>query len=402
METKKLMLLGGLRYLLPVIESAHKLGCKVVTIDNVPNNIAHKFSDEFYNISILNKEEMLKTAQKLRIDGIMSFAVDPGVLTAAYVAEKMNLPFQGSYESVCILQNKAKFRNFLEENGFNVPKSRDYSNVDDVYNDIDYFNWPIIVKPVDSAGSKGVTKVDHIDDLREAVELALNESFIKKCIIEEFIEAEGYSSDSDSFIVDGKLQFCSFSDQWFDLKAENPFTPSAYSWPSSMNYENQFALTKELQRLMTLLKMRTGIFNIETRFGKNGQLYIMEVSPRGGGNRLAEMVNLVYNQDIISQSIKASLGMKIGNLTGSTSQGYWAIIILHSSQSGYFKEIFIDKQIKGSYIKQIDMWIAEGDYISSFTGANKAIGTLILNFDNKDKMSRLIGCQNEWLRIILK
>ena len=105
-EQKKLMLLGGLRYLIPVIEAAHKLGIYVITCDYLPDNIAHKYSDEYCNVSIVDKEAVLKIAQEKQIDGIMSFAVDPGVITAAYVQEQMGLPAFGPYESVCILQNK--------------------------------------------------------------------------------------------------------------------------------------------------------------------------------------------------------------------------------------------------------------------------------------------------------
>ena len=131
MEQKKLMLLGGLRYLLPVIKAAHKLGYYVITCDYLPNNIAHKYSDEYVNVSIIDKEVVLKAAQEKQIDGIMSFAVDPGVVTAAYVAEKMNLPFQGPFQSVSILQDKSKFRQFLTENGFNVPNAKGYTCLED-------------------------------------------------------------------------------------------------------------------------------------------------------------------------------------------------------------------------------------------------------------------------------
>ena len=91
-KKKKLLLLGGLKYLLPVIESAHDLDVHVITCDNVPENIAHKHSDEQWNISIFEKEIILDRCEREGINGIMSFAVDPGVLTAAYVSEKMNIP----------------------------------------------------------------------------------------------------------------------------------------------------------------------------------------------------------------------------------------------------------------------------------------------------------------------
>ena len=102
---KKLMILGGSRYALPVIEAAHSLGLYVITCDYLPDNIAHKYSDEYCNVSIIDKDAVLDAARALGIDGIISFACDPGVVTAAYVAEKMGLPSCGSYESVSILQN---------------------------------------------------------------------------------------------------------------------------------------------------------------------------------------------------------------------------------------------------------------------------------------------------------
>lgn len=180
------MLLGGLRYLLPVINVAHKLGYYVITCDYLPDNIAHKYSDEYCNVSIIDKDAVLAVAQEKQIDGIMSFAVDPGVVTAAYVAEQMGLPFQGSYKSVSILQDKSKFRQFLSDNNFNVPNAKGYANLNDALSDVDYFNWPVIVKPVDSAGSKGVSRVDSPDNLAQAIEYALSEAHNGHFIIEDF------------------------------------------------------------------------------------------------------------------------------------------------------------------------------------------------------------------------
>ena len=171
---KKLMLLGGIRYLLPVIEAAHRHGYYVITVDYVPDNIAHKYSDEFHNVSILDKDAVLQLAQELNIDGILSFGVDPGVVTAAYVAEKMGLSFQCSYDAACILQDKSRFRQFLKDNNFNVPSAKGYSSKEAALADTKYYNWPVIVKPVDSAGSKGVMRVDEISALPSAIDYALS------------------------------------------------------------------------------------------------------------------------------------------------------------------------------------------------------------------------------------
>ena len=393
MPRRKLMLLGGLRYLLPVIDAAHHLGCHVITCDYLPDNIAHKYSDEYHNVSILDKDAVLSLVRELKIDGIMSFAVDPGVVTAAYVADRMGLPQAGPYESVCILQNKELFRSFLESNGFNVPKSRGFSTYEEAYSDRDYFTWPVIVKPVDSAGSKGVSRVDSTDELKAAFENAKSHSFSGKVIIEEFIEKEGCSSDSDCFSVDGELKFVSFSAQRFDERASNPYTPAAYSWPSTMTREQESELTSELQRLITLLGMRTSIYNVETRVGRNGKCYIMEVSPRGGGNRLAEMLRMATGVDMITAAVKAALGEKVTDIEQRPYDGHWAEVILHADKSGTFQGLEISQELE-PYVMEKDLWVKAGDKISSFNGANDAIGTLVMKFDNLKNMHEFFKKRN--------
>ena len=390
MPRRKLMLLGGLRYLLPVIDAAHDIGCHVITCDYLPDNIAHKYSDEYHNVSILDKDAVLSLAQDLKIDGIMSFAVDPGVVTAAYVADRMGLPQAGPYESVCILQNKERFRSFLETNGFNVPKSKGFSTYAEAYADRDYFSWPVIVKPVDSAGSKGVSRVESPENLKLAFDNAKSHSFSGKVIIEEFIEKDGCSSDSDCFSVDGELKFVSFSAQRFDESASNPYTPAAYSWPSTMTKAQESELTSELQRLIALLGMRTSIYNVETRVGKNGKCYIMEVSPRGGGNRLAEMLRMATGVDMITAAVKAALGEKVTDITQKPYDGHWAEVILHADRSGTFQGLEISPGI-GPYVVEKDLWVKSGNMISSFNGANDAIGTLVLNFNEGEKSERFLN-----------
>ena len=400
MKQKKLMLLGGLRYLLPIINIAHKLGYYVITCDYLPNNIAHKYSDEYINVSIIDKDAVLRIAQEKRIDGIMSFAVDPGVLTAAYVAEQMGLPFQGSYESVCILQDKSKFRKFLSDNKFNVPNAKGYTNLNDALADVDYFNWPVIVKPVDSAGSKGVSRVDTPNDLAKAIEYALSEAHNGHFIIEDFLEKEGNTSDSDCFTVDGKLVFCSFSDQRFDANASNPYTPSAFSWPSTMPQWAQDELKNELQRLMVLLNMKTGIYNIETRLCKNGKAYIMEVSPRGGGNRLSEMLNYSTNTNIIEYAVRAAMGENTVGLCAPNYSGYLAEIILHSDKKGVFGNLEVAESFKNKVV-ETDLWVSPGDKVECFDGANHAIGTLVMRYDSLDELNSAMNKIKSWCNVIV-
>ena len=401
MAQKKLMLLGGIRYLLPVIKAAHEQGYFVITADYLPNNIAHKYSDKYVNVSIIDKEAVLKVAQDEQIDGIMSFGVDPGVVAASYVQNKMGLPSFGPFESVVILQHKDKFRAFLKKNGFNVPWAKGFDNIQDAMNESYWFSWPCIVKPTDSAGSKGVTRVDRPEELHSALEYAFHHSISGHVIIEEYLEKKGCSSDTDSYAQDGVLKFVSFSAQRFDDNATNPYTPAAYSWPSTFTQEEEAYLTKEIQRLITLLGLKTAVFNIEVRVSTNGKPYIMELTPRGGGNRLCEMLRYATGVDMITAITRAMVGDEPEPIEQKPYNGHWAEIILHADKDGEFDRLEIDSSLPAEVIEE-DLWVKKGDHVHSFEGANDAIGTLVLRFENNSSLEKAIVTQHDWLKIKVK
>ena len=401
MKQKKLMLLGGIRYLLPVIKAAHEQGYYVITCDYLPDNIAHKYADKYINVSIIDKEAVLKVAKEEQIDGIMSFGVDPGVVSASYVQEQMGLPSFGPHESIVILQNKDKFRQFLKENGFNVPWAKGFDNIEDALKESYWYSWPLIVKPTDSAGSKGVTRVDSINELRPALEYAFKYSISGHVIIEEFIEKQGCSSDTDSYAQDGQLKFVSFSAQRFDADATNPYTPAAYSWPSTFSEEEETYLTSEIQRLISLLKLKTAVFNIEVRVGTNGKPYIMELTPRGGGNRLCEMLRYATGVDMITAITRAIVGDEPELIEQKPYNGHWAEIILHAPCDGIFSGLEISETLSAEIIEK-DLWVNPGDKVHGFEGANDAIGTLVLRFNNANDLEKALAEQNQWLRVIVK
>jgi carbamoylphosphate synthase large subunit len=343
----------------------------------------------------------LAKAKELEIDGILSHAVDPGVVSAAYVAEQLGLPFQTSYKAACILQDKSLFRQFLKENGFNCPQAKGYSNAEDALKDVDYFNWPVIVKPVDSAGSKGVTKVTAPEDLLSAIEFALSCSISKNFIIEDFLDIVGYQSSADIFTVDGKLVYSAFSDQLFDKAAANPYTPAIEIWPASMEQRYQDDLTEQLQKLFTLLGVKTGIYNVESRVCSNGKAYIMEVSPRGGGNRIAELQDMATNQSLIRAEICKALSLPLEEIVNPVYDGVWCNYILHSSVEGILKSVDINPEFEQKYIKDKGLIVEEGDHIAPFTGANTSLGTLFLRAETREELDRELAKINNYVRIVL-
>lgn len=172
---KKILLFGGSAQQIVAIETAKRLGYYTVLCDYLPDNPGQYHADKFYLVSTTDKEAVLEVAKSEKVDGVLAYASDPAAPTAAYVAEKLGLP-GNPYDSVEILCNKDRFRKFLAENGFCTPKAKGYDDPRSALNDIEknFFNMPVIIKPVDSSGSKGATVLHSCENSEKALEFAFS------------------------------------------------------------------------------------------------------------------------------------------------------------------------------------------------------------------------------------
>lgn len=401
--SKTLLLLGGSRYLFPVIDAARGMGVEVVTADYLPDNVAHSRSDRYFNVSIVDREAVLACAREAGADGIMSFAADPGVVSAAYAAERLGLPFQGSFEAVSILQDKQRFRSFLGENGFACPEMRVFSSADEARAEAEGLAYPVIAKPVDSAGSKGCSRVDSPGGLPAAVEAALSFSRNGRCIVEAFLEKACPSSDADAFTADGRFACVSFTSQLFDPSCPNPYAPAAYAMPCAMPVAAQAELRSELQRLAGLLGLRSGIYNVETRVASDGRPYIMEVSPRGGGNRLAEMLRFATGgaTDLIAASVRAALGMPVGDVGMPAYDGFWRQEVLHSERAGVLRGVEYAPGFRETHVADEQLWVPAGSRVEAFASANFAFGSVMMRFDTREELEEFEADKGRFMRVVL-
>lgn len=227
---KKILLLGGSAQQIPAIEYANKQGYYTVLCDYLRDNPGQYYVDKFYCVSTTDKEAILEVSQKEKVDGIVAYASDPAAPTAAYVAETMGLP-TNPYKSVVILAYKDKFREFLKANDFNCPYFISSNNYDEINESIPEFKIPVMVKPLDSSGSKGVKKVESLNELRAAYNDAREQSRGKKVIVEEYITmAHKYIIGGDCFVLNGKVVFWGLLNCHRNFN-ENPLIPTGKSHP---------------------------------------------------------------------------------------------------------------------------------------------------------------------------
>ncbi|MCM3765960.1 ATP-grasp domain-containing protein [Neobacillus niacini] len=389
---KKILFLGGTAQQIPAIKYAKEMGYYTILCDYQSNTPCQKYSDEYYCISTTDKEGILKIARKREIDGIVAFISDTAASIAAYVANKLNLPSH-PYESVSILTNKEQFRKFLHENGFSCPRAESYKVFKEAKNGLSNFHFPIMLKPVDSSGSKGVTRVDSIKDLEGAFEKALSNSREKTVIVEEFIEKNhDYQIGGDVFIIDGRLEFCGFLNCHRNNQV-NPNVPAGKSYPLFLDKARASLVRSELQRLIDRLNLKTGALNIEAIIGRDEKIYFIDIGPRNGGNLIPDFLKIITEIDFVGATVEAAIGNNEldVNYKPTTEEFYFSYTV-HSAKSGKLEAILFKNGIENHIIHR-EIYKEKGDMIEVFTDGTKALGFVFLKFKSleelKDKMNHM-------------
>ena len=400
-EMKKILMLGGSLYQTYAIKEAVRLGYHVITCDYLPENPGHKYAHEYHNVSTTDKEAVLELAKKLGVDGVVAYASDPAAPTAAYVCERLGLP-TSPYTSVEILSKKDLFRAFLAEHGFNVPKAQGFRTYEEAAAIIDSFKLPVMVKPVDSSGSKGINKLTDKSQLKAFVEDALSYSRDKRFLIEEFIVKKGHQISGDAFSVDGKLVFHCLGNEFYDPNCTKDFAPLGECWPFQMDHKYIEDLERQLQRLITLLGMKSNAYNVEAIVGADDKVYLLELGARSGGSLIPQVTEYATGVNMVTYVIKAAMGEDCSDLEQVEPTGCWSNYMVHANDTGRFKSIEFDETFRQKHLVEWVTDIKVGDPVHKFRDAQDCIGELILKYDSMEEMFKIIATIGNYINVVVE
>ena len=391
---KRILLLGGNYFQMTATRAAKEAGYHVISVDYLPDNPAHALADEYHNISTTDREAVLDLAEKCRIDGIVSYASDVSAPTAAYVAEKLGLP-GNPVSSVDILTDKKKFRAFLSENGFAVPKSATAATAAEAEALVREFGVPCMIKPTDSSGSKGVVRADEPEDAASAFEEAMRYTRQEAVLVEEFISRRGYQADGDLFVRDGEIVFWGICDQHQDRKLA-PYTPVSLSYPTlDPSFEER--ARAEVQRALRLLGMRIGAYNVEYLIRENGEILILEIGPRAGGNLIPDILHLATGFDLAGAVVRQAVDDPIPEITNNEN-GCFASYILHADRDGLFDGIECSEGFRDRIVQQ-ELFVRPGDPVRRFRNSSFGIGAMILRFAERMEMCETMDHMERYLQV---
>ena len=396
MSQKKILFLGASRYQLSAIQYARQMGHYIITCDYLPNNPGHRLADESYNVSTTDMEAVLALSKKLKIDGIVAYATDPAAPTQAYVGNKMGLP-SNPYESVRILCRKDLFRSFLKKHHFHTPISKSFYHLEDAKAFFSAMDQTVMVKPIDSCGSKGISKVSELSELETAFRYALEFSKEKKVVVEEFFHRQGYQIGGDGFVVNGKLVFRSWSNIHFN-DVYSTWMPVGVSFPSVTNETWLTKAHQETQRLLDLLNIKQGALNFDFHYDKKGTFSFIELSPRNGGNLIPDVIKYVTGIDLTKYTVDSALGLDCSDLKMVEPKGFYACCILYALRDGVVDRVYCSNEIKKKIIAG-NILTKKGDVVKKFTGSHLALDKLILKFSSLDEMLEKMDNMEKHIRV---
>lgn len=309
-DMKKIAVIGANDFQNQLILKAKALGYETHVFAWQCGDVGEKTADHFYPISIVEKDEILKECKKIGIDGICSIASDLATLTVNYVAEKMGL-CGNSMRCTEISTNKYLMRKAFEEHGVPVPKftvcdeTTDLSAIDMAY--------PCIVKPTDRSGSRAITKVTAKEQLSEAVAAAVEQSFEKKAVIEEFIEGNEYSCEC--ITQNGVHHFLAITKK-FTTGAPH-FIETGHRQPSDIPENMTDSIVSQIFRALDALEIKNSASHTEFKLDKNGTVRIIEIGARMGGDCIgSDLVRLSTGYDFVKMVIDTACGDPIDIAAG--------------------------------------------------------------------------------------
>ena len=388
------MILGAGPSQLPAIRKAVDLGFYVITVGYLPENVGHKFSHQYVNCSTIDKAGVLRAAAELDIDGIVTFASDVATPTVGFVAEQLGLP-GGSASAAEIMSNKARFRVHQQEYGLNSPGFVIGQHLQDIEEQMATLSPPLMFKPVDTSGSRGVSRVDQIDHERcaAAFEHAQRYSRSKTVCVEEFLD--GIEVGGDGFLVDGRLELAVITHKY-----KRGYVVTGHSLPTNISAEDQERVYAELVANCCAVGYTDGPFNFDVMVSPE-RVTVLEMSPRLGGNGIPMIIKRATGVDLIAATIRFALGEEVRFLERPKvvrSCGSW---VFGSDRAGLIEGIAAKGEVKAAVPEVFDYFVHYqiGDAVPEFVHSANSLGYALFDCSPQSSYRGIVNRLQRALRL---
>lgn len=386
---KKLLMLGGSHAEIPMIQAARKLGYYVITTGNQADGLGHPFGDAYINCDFSNKEAITELAREQKVDAICSGCNDFAYLSAAYACEKLELPGHDDYETALRIHHKDKYRALADELGIVTPKAYKCSGSAKLSEACERLSFPVIVKPVDLTGGKGMQRCENKEQVKEAYEIAMKATREHYVVVEEFIT--GTNHGFSAYIQNQKVTFF-FADN--EQYYHNPYLVSGASTPSYAPQEAMKQLCGDCEKIAGKLQLKDGILHIQFILKENKTPVIIEVCRRAPGDLYIHLVEMAKGVDYPQYIVGGEAGMSLPAPCPKEKKGYFVRHCVMADGEGTIETVQIADEI-APYVKEQMLWYKKGDVVEDML--KYKAGIVFLHFPTEkeyrcylDKLPKLI------------
>ncbi|MGQ9844464.1 MAG: ATP-grasp domain-containing protein [Spirochaetota bacterium] len=374
---KRVLYVGGSHSDIPLINAAKDLGFYVITTGNRKEDLGHQFSHQFHPCDYSDKEAVLHLAKTLNVDYICPCCNDFSIITCAYVAQQLSLPGFDSYNITTTIHHKDAFRSFCQSHNFPVPRALSFSNIEDAVKSLHNLNFPVIVKPVDLTGGKGVSCIDTKNDAFSLIKRAFDISKEKKIVIEEYIQ--GSHHGLSVFLINKKVAFYFCDNEHYYI---NKYLVSGASCPTSVPNNVIIDLCQIYEKMASLLNLKDGIFHTQFIL-KDNKPYITEICRRPPGDLYVKLVEYATGVQYSHYIIKSYTNLTISDIQQKSSNGYYTRHCIMSNRPGKIKNIIIHPEIRDNIFDSLYL-MNRGDVITDYL--NQKAGIVFIKYNTLEEM----------------
>ena len=359
---KKMLLLGGGHAEIPLIKAAQEMGWYVITTGNAREGLGHPYADKNVFADFSDKEAMLELARAEGVSAVCSGCNDFALLSTVYVCEKLGLPGHDSFATSLEIHHKDKYRALATRLGIPTPRAITVRNVQEFETAISTLTFPIIVKPVDLTGGKGIHRAANAEEARAAYKDASSRTREDHVVVEEFVI--GTNHGFSAMLVKGKVAFA-FSDneQYF----VNKYLVSGANTPSTTAVEGLAKLREYSERIASELNLVDGILHIQYIERADGTPVIIEICRRPPGDLYIKFVKYATGVDYPKFIIMAETGEDISGIADVPTQGFW---LRHCIMAGpeiengsTVRDVSFAPEIQGNIVEKF-LWYKAGETIA--------------------------------------
>ena len=380
-----LLVLAASAYQLDTIRTAKRLGYRVVTTDNRPDNPGHSLADRAYGADTTDIDAVIKIGRSEKVSGVISPCTDVAVPTAALVARELGLVGVPP-NAAGILTDKTAFRRFLHEQGIPAPEFHVISSDAKQMPKVSWQKSSWIIKPDFSSGSKGIFVVRNDVELTDRLPQSREFSPTRTVLLERFIE--GHQATCEGVLDSGRVRLSVVLDR---QTAATPYVvTTGHHIPTKLGAGALARLLERLEFVWSRLGVFDGPFDCDFVWSE-GEIFLLEMTPRLGGNSISQLLRVATGFDLVEYAVHHACGVQ-ASLPQEIFVQPTAVILLGATRSGClcYDERELEALSSESWVSSVVVEIARGTTVDPFINGRHRVGEAYVTANSRDQLDSRI------------